>query len=69
MQSGRLLDLGTEFLVDNMVFVRDAQSLAVAPHFHGLYSSLESAVSWVHDSQAYRKMDVTRERISHISLN
>ena len=33
-----LLDLGTDFFVGNMVFVRD---LAVAPHFHGLYSSLE----------------------------
>ena len=41
VQSGRLLDLGTEFLVDNMVFVRDAQSLAVAPHVNGFYSSLE----------------------------
>ena len=30
---------------------------AVAPHFHGLYSS---------DSQAYRKMNVTRECISRI---
>ena len=34
---------------------------AVAPHFHGLYSAVR-----VHDSQAYRKMDVTRERISRI---
>ena len=36
-----LLDLGTDFLVGNMVFVRDASYLAVAPHFHGLYSSTE----------------------------
>ena len=36
-----LLDLGTDFRVDNMVFVRDVYYLAVAPHFHGLYSSLE----------------------------
>ena len=36
-----LLDLGTDFLVGNMVFVWDVQFLAVAPHFHGLYSSLE----------------------------
>ena len=36
-----LLDIGTDFLVGNTVFVGDAQYLAVAPHFHGLYSSLE----------------------------
>ena len=36
-----LLDLGTDFLNGNMVFVEDAQYLAVALHFHGLYSSLE----------------------------
>ena len=35
-----LPDLGTVFLVGNMAFVRDVY-LAVAPHFHGLYSSLE----------------------------
>ena len=39
--SDRLLDLGMHFLVGNVVFVRDAWYLAVAPHFHGLYSSLE----------------------------
>ena len=32
-----LLDLGTDFLVDNIVFVWDAWYLALAPHFHGLY--------------------------------
>ena len=37
----------------------------VAPHFHGLYSSLELCCE-VHDSQAYRKIDVTIERIRHI---
>ena len=36
-----LLDLGTDFLVGNMVFVGDGQYLAIAHHFHGLYSSLE----------------------------
>ena len=36
-----LLDLGTDFLVGEMVFVGDAQYLAVAPHFHGLYHSLK----------------------------
>ena len=35
--SDYLLDLGLDFLVGNMVFVRGT----VAPHFHGLYSSLE----------------------------
>ena len=45
-----LLELGTDFLVGNMVFV---------------WLLWRSAVR-VHDSQAYRKMDVTRERISFI---
>ena len=36
-----LLDLCTDFLVGNMVFVQDVWYLALAPHFHGLYSSLE----------------------------
>ena len=39
--SNCLLDLGMDFFVGNMVFVWDALYLAVAPHFHGLYSSLE----------------------------
>ena len=41
MWSDCLLDFGADFLVDKVVFVRDALYLAVAPHFHGLYSSLE----------------------------
>ena len=36
-----LLDLGTDFFVGNIVFVLGAQYLAVAPHFHDLFSSLE----------------------------
>ena len=36
-----LLDLGIDFLVGNIVHLLDALYLAVAPHFHGLYSSLE----------------------------
>ena len=36
-----LLDLGTDFLIGSMVLVQEALYLAVAPHFHGLYSSLE----------------------------
>ena len=41
MWSNCLLNLGMAFLIGNMVFVRDAQYLAVAPHFHSLYSFLE----------------------------
>ena len=41
VRSNCLLDLGMDFLVGNMVFVRDVQYLVAAPHFHGLYSSLE----------------------------
>ena len=36
-----MVDLGTDFFIGSMIFVRDAQYLAVEPHFHGLYSSLE----------------------------
>ena len=39
--SNCLLDLGTGLLVGNMAFVWDVWYLAVVPHFHGLYSSLE----------------------------
>ena len=39
-----LLDLGTDFLIGNMVFVWDAWYLAVAPHFQGLCSSFKSAL-------------------------
>ena len=39
--SDYLLDLGMDFLVGNMVFVCNVEYLAVAPHFCGLYSSLE----------------------------
>ena len=54
-----------DFLVGNMVFVRDAQYLALASHFHGLYSSLEFCWEgpWFTSIQ---KMDVTRQRISRI---
>ena len=40
MWSDYLPDLGTDFLVGNMVFVWDAWYLTVAPHFHDSYSSL-----------------------------
>ena len=36
-----LLDLGTDFLVGNMVFILDTYYLAIASHFHGLHSSLQ----------------------------
>ena len=61
MWSNCLLNLGMAFLIGNMVFVRDAQYLAVAPHFHSLYSSLQNSAVMVLDSQTHRKMDVTRE--------
>ena len=35
-----LLNLGTDFLVGNMVLVRDAYYPAVAPHFHGLVEAV-----------------------------
>ena len=38
--SDRRLDLGTDSLVGNIVFVYDAQYLKLAPHFHVLYFSL-----------------------------
>ena len=55
MWSNCLLDLGTDFLVGNMVFVISMACIL-----------LWSAAVRVHDSQAYRKMDMTRERISRI---
>ena len=66
MWSNCLLDLVKYFLVGNMVFVGDALYLAVAPHFHGSWCLLCSSPLRIHDSQAYRKVDVTRERISCI---
>ena len=36
-----LLNLGTDFLVGNVVWAWDAKYLAIAAHFHGLYSSLQ----------------------------
>ena len=60
--SDYLLDLGLDFLVGNMVFVRGT----VAPHFHGLYS-LELCCegrSMIHKHK--KKMNVPRKRISRI---
>ena len=39
--SNCLRDLGTDFLVGNIIFVWHVQYFGVAPHLHGLYSSLE----------------------------
>ena len=36
-----LLDLGTDFLVCNTLFVSDALYLAETPYFHGIHFSLE----------------------------
>ena len=55
MWSNCLLDLGTDFLVGNMVFVISMACIL-----------LWSSAVRVHESQAYRKRDVTRERISRI---
>ena len=58
MWSDCLLDLGTDFLIGNMVFV------IVRLHLISMACILlwSSAVRF-HYSQAYRKIDVTRERI------
>ena len=63
MWSNCLLDHGTDFLIGNMVFIGVVLYLAVALHLHGLYSLWSSAVR-IHNLQAYRKMDVTKEQIS-----
>ena len=80
MWSSCLLDLGTDSLFGKTVFVRDVQHLVVASHFHhGSYSSLQPCCEGIYSksiqearcdkgtySQAYSKMDETREPISHI---
>ena len=60
-----LLDLGTDFLVANMVLYE------MCSIFLWYLISMACILLWssamrVHDSQVYGKMDVTRERISHI---
>ena len=40
-KSDCLLDLGTDFLVCNTLFVSDALYLAETPYFHGIHFSLE----------------------------
>ena len=65
MWSNCLLDLGTDFLVGNMVLFEMHSILRL--HLISMACILlwSSAVR-VHGSQAYREMDVTRERISRI---
>ena len=55
-----------QILVGNMGFVRAAQYLAVALFSMACILLCNSTVR-VHDSQAYRKMEVTKECTSHIS--
>ena len=63
--SDRLLDLGTDFLVGNIVFVWGALCLAINLIFIACILPCSSAMR-VDDSQACSKMDVTREHISRI---
>ena len=65
MWSNCLLDLGTDFLVGNILRIRCVVSCG-STSFPLLVFSLWSFVVRVRDSQAYTKMDVTRERISRI---
>ena len=51
--------------VSDMVFECDSKDLSEASEFCSLYSLSWSAVS-VHDSHAYRNMEMTRARISFI---
>ena len=65
VRSSYLLDLGTNFLVGNMIFVWDRCEASCGGTSFPCILLWSSAVR-VHDSQAYRKMDVTRERTSRI---
>ena len=66
MWSDRLLDLGTDFLVSYMVLHSLTRRCVVCCGSTMARILLWSSAVRVHDSQAYRKMDATRERISHI---
>ena len=65
MWSDRLLDLGTDFLL--LTWSLYEMRGILRQHLISMACILlwSSAVR-VHDSQAYRKMDVTRKRISRI---
>ena len=67
--SDYLLDLGTDSLVGNMFFFLFLYEMRSTLRKHLIsmaFIFLWSSVVRVHDSNAYRKMDVTRERISRI---
>ena len=55
-----------DFLVGNMVFVYEVHSILRLHLISMACILLWSSAVRVHDSQAYRKVDVTRERISRI---
>ena len=57
-----LLDLGTDFLVGNMVFEWDTYYLAVAPQFHGLYSSVEKRRIQAMEMRCYRIFHVSKKK-------
>ena len=66
MWSDRLLDLGTDFLVSYMVLHSLTRRCVVCCGSTMARILLWSSAVKVRDSQAYWKMDVTRERISRI---
>ena len=61
-----LLDLGTDFLVGNIWSLYEMRSILRYILIPIAFILLWSSALMVHDSQAYRKMDVTRGRISRI---
>ena len=63
MFSDGCLDLSANLLIGNMILVQTVQQPLVASHLKGLCSILKLSVT-VHDSQAYRNMEMTRDRIS-----
>ena len=60
-----LSDSVPHFLICNMISVGDAQESSKASHFCSYYLFSNSAVR-VHVSQAYRKIEMTKDRISLI---
>ena len=64
--SNCLLDLGTDFLVGNIVFVYEMRSILRQHPISMACILLQSSAVRVNDSQTYRWMDVKREHISCI---
>ena len=56
----------SHLFVGDVVSVCDAEELSEASHLHGLYILLSVSAVSVQYSQAYRNVDMTRERISLI---